>query len=99
MKIGEATGTIVGMLDDAVYDECKTELQKGEYLIAYTDGIPDARSSDKKFYGEEHFVDLLSGYAGMTAKEICDFVINDVCAFQSKNLSDDVTLLVLKRCN
>ncbi|MBI4005985.1 MAG: SpoIIE family protein phosphatase [Gammaproteobacteria bacterium] len=96
-KLGQATGTVVGMLDDAVYEECAAELHIGEYLIAYTDGIPDARNPDGQFYGEAHFTNLLSSCAGMTAREICDIAINEVTAFQAKDLADDITLLVLKR--
>ena len=97
-KFGETTGTIVGMLDDAVYKEREATLQKNDYLIAYTDGIPDARSPDGHFYGEEHFVNLLKSCANLTVKEICENVINEVIAFQAKNLADDVTLLILKHC-
>jgi len=97
-KFGETTGTIVGMLDDAVYKEREATLQKNNYLIAYTDGIPDARSPDGHFYGEEHFVNLLKSCANLTVKEICENVINEVTAFQAKNLADDVTLLILKHC-
>jgi sigma-B regulation protein RsbU (phosphoserine phosphatase) len=97
-KFGETTGTIVGMLDDAVYKECEATLQKNDYLIAYTDGIPDARTPDGHFFGEEHFINLLKSCANLTVKEICENVINEVTAFQAKHLADDITLLILKHC-
>ncbi|HSR63111.1 MAG TPA: SpoIIE family protein phosphatase [Gammaproteobacteria bacterium] len=96
-KFGQATGTIVGMLDDAEYDECEAELLAGEALIVYTDGIPDARSPDGVFYGEAHFTSLLASCTGMNAAEICDIAISEITAFQAKSLADDITLLVLKR--
>jgi len=97
-NFGEATGTIVGMLDDAEYDEREAYIDEGDYLIAYTDGIPDARSPNGLFYGENHFVNLLLGCVGVSAKEICDLVISEIEAYQAMNLADDITVLVIKRC-
>ena len=97
-KFGEATGTIVGMLDDAEYAECEGSLHVGDYLIIYTDGIPDSRSPDGHFFGEDCFLNLLSNNPGRTANEFCYHIVKKVLEFQENNLTDDITLLILKRC-
>ncbi len=93
----EAKGTIVGMIDGIEFQDSETVIEKGEYVVMYTDGIPEARSPDGKFYGEEYFEALLSANAGASAYEICDLTINEVNGFQAGNLSDDMTLMVFRR--
>ena len=97
-KFGETTGTIVGMIEEAEYDENREQLKVGEYLVAYTDGVTEARSSMGEFYGESHLVGFLTQCRNLRPVEICDLLIEDVSSFQTQNLSDDVTILVLNRC-
>ncbi len=94
---GDATGTIVGMLDEAKYENNSIVLAPENYLVLYTDGIPEARSPEKQFFGDDKFTSLLSEYAGKPTNEICDRIIDRVTEFQAGDLADDITLLVLRR--
>ena len=96
-QFGEATGTIVGMLDDAVYDECEDELKPGEAIILYTDGILEARLPDGKFFGDANFRNLLSANMNEPVKDLCEFVITEITGYQANKLSDDVTIMGLRR--
>ncbi|MBT7952798.1 MAG: SpoIIE family protein phosphatase [Gammaproteobacteria bacterium] len=98
-KFEDASGTIVGMLDDLSFEDSETIVEAGEYIIMYTDGISEARSPDGGFYGEEYFEALLAANAGSSACEICDLTINELNGFQAGKLSDDITLLVFRRCH
>ncbi len=94
---GGASGTIVGMLDDALYENNCIILEPNNYLVLYTDGIPEARSAEKQFFGDENFKKLLSESVGRTTQEICDDIIERVTEYQAGELSDDITLLILHR--
>ncbi len=96
-KFEEASGTIVGMLDDLTFTDSETKIEIGEYIVLYTDGVSEARSPSGNFYGEKFFEDLLTANAGSSASEICDLAINELNGFQAGKLSDDITLLVLRR--
>ena len=96
-KFEEADGTIVGMIDGIDFENRETVVAAGEYIIMYTDGVPEARSPDGKFYGENFFEALLKANAGTSACEICEMTINELNGFQAGKLSDDVTLLVFRR--
>lgn len=97
-KFGVTTSTIVGMLDDAEYTECEAQLEVNECLVAYTDGIPDARSPDGLFFGEDKFMEILNSSNDLSVKGLCEKVMDEISRFQSENLADDATLLVLKHC-
>ena len=97
-KFGVTTSTIVGMLDDAKYTECEAQLEINECLVAYTDGIPDARSPEGHFFGEGKFIEILKSNVDLSVKEQCEKVMDEISKFQSEILADDATLLILKHC-
>lgn len=98
-QFGEPTGTIVGMLEDAEFGEKTIELKKDETIVLYTDGILEARLPEGEFFGERHFETLLSANAEMSLLELCDSALATVKAFQANKLSDDVTVLALRKLN
>ncbi len=96
-KFGDTTGTIVGMLEDAEYTEATGHLDPGDFLVLYTDGVPDARAPDGRFFGEENFIDLLRICTGKSVKEICEYTVDVLVGYQANELKDDTTLLVIRR--
>ena len=98
-QFGEPTGTIVGMLEDAEFGEETIKLKKDETIVLYTDGILEARLPEGEFFGEQHFETLLSANAEMSLFELCDSALATVKAYQANKLSDDVTVLALRKLN
>lgn len=98
-QFGEPTGTIVGMLEDAEFGEGTLKLKKDETIVLYTDGILEARHPEGEFFGERHFETLLSANAEMSLFELCDSALATVKAYQANKLSDDVTVLALRKLN
>lgn len=98
-QFGEPTGTIVGMLEDAEYSEKNITLKDSETMVLFTDGIVEARLPDGKFFGEQHFMTFLSASADMGLVDLCDSALATVKAYQANKLSDDVTMLVLRKLN
>lgn len=98
-QFGEPTGTIVGMLDDAEYEEETIVLKTNETIVLFTDGILEARLLDGEFFGEEHFRTLLAANADMSLIDLCDSALAAVKTYQANKLSDDVTVLTLRKLN
>ena len=96
-KLGEATGTIIGMLEDIQIEDRTTTLQPGQSLVIYTDGIPEARNPDGLFFSDAQFKVLLDTCKDMTAYAASRHVLDTVSEFQAQNLADDITMLILKR--
>ncbi|MEH2068264.1 MAG: PP2C family protein-serine/threonine phosphatase [Nostoc sp.] len=88
-------------LDDDIADfisHATVELQPGEGVVLYTDGIPEAYDIDKKQYGVEQLCEAISQNWHNSAQDIKDAVITDVRRHIGKQkVFDDITLLVLKR--
>lgn len=97
-------GIALGMLDDLT-PHVKVEaidLQVGDYLIVYSDGIPESWKNEKENYGMERFLKIVEKAADVvkTASELKNTILEDVEQFaEGYKQMDDITLIVLKRVN
>ncbi len=74
------------------------ELNVGDGVVLYTDGIPEAYNIDKKQYGIERLCEIISHNWHRSAEEIKQAIIDDVKGFIGKQkVFDDITLVVLKQ--
>ncbi|WP_333138097.1 PP2C family protein-serine/threonine phosphatase [Microcoleus sp. Pol11C2] len=74
------------------------ELQLGDGIVLYTDGIPEAKDIHKKQYGVEPMCEVLSKNWHLSAQKIKQAVIDDVRRhIGNQKVFDDITFLVLKR--
>jgi len=96
-------GIALGMLDriDNLISLEEVALAKGDSLILYTDGIPEAWSPTKDQYGFKRFEESIKRHADKTtAKQLYDGIIEDVYLHMgNRPQSDDVSLVILKRNN
>ncbi len=96
-NVGEATGTVVGILPESAYTQATHRLAVGELLVMYTDGVTEARSPIGEFYGDRPLKRLLLAYADAPPHFLCDLIVREVNAFQGGERTDDLTLLMLRR--
>jgi phosphoserine phosphatase RsbU/P len=74
------------------------ELQLGDGIVLYTDGIPEAKDINKKQYGVEQICAVISQNWHLSAQEIKQAVIEDLRGhIGTQKVFDDITLLVVKR--
>ncbi|TGL34983.1 serine/threonine protein phosphatase [Leptospira koniambonensis] len=80
------------------YQTLKTELSKGDKLILYTDGLPEARSKEGDFYGDDRFLDLLKNFSELEPELFCNSVIGKIQHFTDEEQSshDDMAMVVLE---
>ena len=72
------------------------QLQPGDVLYLYTDGVTEATNAQEKLYGDERLQRLLNAHAGDSAQAVCDCVKADVDAFAGDaEQFDDITMLCL----
>ena len=74
------------------------QLQPGDLLLLYTDGITEARSPEGDFFGLDRLVDLVvrNLAAGLPAPETMRRAIRALLDHQSGDLDDDATLLLVE---
>lgn len=103
--VGIKPGFVLAGLNGMVYKDHTLQLQKGDILYLYTDGVTEAMNAEKQLYGEERLIELLSfgdhypapsGENGIPGA-ICEMVTTDIERFvQGAEQSDDITMLCVR---
>ncbi|MBI5837369.1 MAG: SpoIIE family protein phosphatase [Candidatus Eisenbacteria bacterium] len=88
-------GLLLGVSPDAGYPEGELQLERGDLLVFYTDGVVEERSGDD-FYGDGRLESALARHRHLRAHRLVDRVIEDVQAFSGAPLGDDVTVVAMK---
>jgi sigma-B regulation protein RsbU (phosphoserine phosphatase) len=90
-------GLILGSFPYPEYEEAQVNLQSGDILAFYTDGVTEARNDDGEEFGPERLVELVRTYRELGAMEMVRRICRDVHNFQSDKFSpDDLTLSIVK---
>jgi serine phosphatase RsbU (regulator of sigma subunit) len=90
----DPTGPAVGMMPDMPFEVRETRLEAGEGLLAFTDGVTDARGASG-LYGEGRLVALL-GQPVASAAALLDAIEAGVLAHAAgSEQADDITLLAV----
>lgn len=92
------SGVAIGFLDDEVYAPVgPVHMQTGDLLVAYTDGVVEARGADGSLFGENRMKEVLCGHAASPARDIASAVFSAAKEFGGGKAGDDVTLVALRR--
>jgi len=93
----ESTGTPFGILGEGWYDVERFKLQKNDLIVAYTDGVVEARNIAGEEFGFERLQELIIRNRYLKASDIVDKIMNAVFEFSQGTVQhDDTTVLVVK---
>jgi sigma-B regulation protein RsbU (phosphoserine phosphatase) len=94
----EATGLLLGVMEDSVYSKGTVSLYPGDLLILYTDGVTEATNREGNLFGLEHLIQLGRENRKETAARVMEAILNSVKQHADKtSQSDDITLMVIKK--
>ncbi len=71
-------------------------LERGDFLVVYSDGLTEARSPQRELYGDERLVKTVKRHVRESAKEIVDGVVKEVLEFSHQQRSDDITIFAVR---
>ena len=92
------SGPAIGLLLDASYTVQQVQLAPGDTLLAYTDGITEARDPQGKLFGEKKLLQLVGEHAQDSAVELLDTIEGAVGEYtDGAAASDDRAMLALMR--
>ncbi len=95
------SGPAVGMIPGAKYKIKRAQMEPGDFLLAYTDGITEARNTQDVLFTERRLLEFLSrksGQADLTATGLLDELQTAVERHvDGADPSDDITTLAVRR--
>ena len=93
-----STDPMAGAIDGITYHEGTLQLESGDALVMFTDGVTEAMNTANEEFGEQRLEDTLEDVAMHNCQQMVDAIKADVAAFAGEaEQSDDITVLALKR--
>lgn len=92
----ETTGPAVGLFPNVDFGIAHTQLEPGDILFGYTDGVTDARSPERVFFGEQRLHTLLTQPATSATDLLNRFEWNLQAHIASADQFDDITMLAVR---
>lgn len=89
-------GLFLAGMDDTVYKSGELQMEPGDRLLLYTDGVTEAHDISGGLYGTERLFAVMEASAGQDNAALLDAVIRDVEDFAvGVPQFDDITMIVL----
>ena len=98
-QLDQATGLVLGVIEDAVYDEARVQMLPGDTLVLYTDGITEAHDAQQQMFGLDRLETICRETPISPVPNLIDRMMSSVDEFAGSTPQyDDITLLVLRYC-
>src|SRR3989442_8317741 len=90
-----ASAIPLGMMAGTTYLEGDVELDPGDLLVVYSDGLTEARDARDEEFGADRLKALLPGLRGLSAEQAARVIIDEVNAFLGRERPHDALSLVV----
>ncbi len=92
------TGMLVGVDDQAEYEESKVKLEVGDFIVFFTDGVTEAINQKDEEFGNKRLEKIILSNKKSSAHELMDIILDNLNSFTKDTPQfDDITLLIAKR--
>jgi sigma-B regulation protein RsbU (phosphoserine phosphatase) len=98
VKLFPADGLPLGMFCSSTYGSTKLQLNEGQTLVLYTDGLSEAQDGGGTEYGEARLMEFFKKKKAVGAAALTAACLEDWKSFSSvASRTDDLTLMMLER--
>lgn len=88
-------GLALGMSRERNYEQGEIDLNSGDRLLLFTDGVTEVINAEREEFSEERLIELLGNNLQLRAAELQKKVIEAVTEFSGGDFQDDVTMVVV----
>ena len=93
----EGKGRFIGMIENLQLDEFSVDLQPGDRLVIFSDGVPDAINLQNRQYGHDRLKMFLSKQQDTPVQELVDLLASEIADWSGRAPAfDDLTLLAIE---
>jgi sigma-B regulation protein RsbU (phosphoserine phosphatase) len=90
-------GTVIGLFPNISYHETTIQVEPGDILIGYTDGISEAMNMQEEEFGEDRLREIVRRCDSRSASDMITCMLSRVDAFTSEAPQhDDMTVIVVR---
>jgi sigma-B regulation protein RsbU (phosphoserine phosphatase) len=92
------SGMALGIDPNASYDQQVIQLEPGDYILGYTDGVTEAFNDKQEMYGESRLMSEITKLTTLKPAVILDAILHLVIGWsENSEYFDDITLLIANR--
>jgi sigma-B regulation protein RsbU (phosphoserine phosphatase) len=93
----DAEGLILGVKKDVLFEQKTLQVEPGDILLMYTDGIVETQNRSGEFFGEWRLCNILGARQFDLPEQLIDHILDEVALFSDfRPLQDDVSMVVLQ---
>jgi serine phosphatase RsbU (regulator of sigma subunit) len=93
----ETGGVVLGLFEHAAFDDETVTLEKGDVIVAFSDGVTEALNPEGEEYMDDRLIACVTAHRGEAAQEIVDALLADLRTFcRDEPQNDDVTMVIVK---
>jgi serine phosphatase RsbU (regulator of sigma subunit) len=93
----EAGGVVLGLFEGATFDEEQVQLDAGDLLMLFSDGVTEAMNESGEEFGDDRLVACVRDSHGRDPQTVLEEVVDKVREFCGEaNQSDDITMMIVR---
>jgi len=93
----EAGGMVLGLFEHATFDEETLQLQPGDVIVAFSDGVSEALNEAGEEFGDERLIASIEKHRHNPCQGLLDGVLVDLRTFSGNATpNDDITIVVVR---
>jgi serine phosphatase RsbU (regulator of sigma subunit) len=97
LDVLEVGGLPLGKEENISYEQCQTEMDIGDRLFLYTDGIVEEENADSECFGYERLEELLAIHGESDAETLRDHLLESLASHVGRShFEDDVTIFFVE---
>ena len=91
------SGLMLAVMDDMEYTQEEIQLDKGDILFLYTDGVTEAKNKENKLFTDKRILEKVNSYKNSKVKELLFSIKEEIDIFaEGTEQADDITMLALE---
>jgi phosphoserine phosphatase RsbU/P len=88
-------GLLLGVDPNASYQQVTVQLEKGDVLLLYTDGILETRNAFGEEFGESRLIDICKKNTHLSENDFGKNILTTINKFSNDDIDDDITLVIM----
>lgn len=93
----DAEGMLMGISLDVCFEERTTQIEGGDIMLLYTDGVIDAENGSGDFFGVNRLCEVIARHHYCSPDEIMTAIFRQMADFTgATQITDDLSLVILK---
>ena len=95
--LSKSHGLPLGIYKDKIYKSNTVELQSGDLIILYTDGVINSSDGNNKHYGTEKLEKNIQNLTDLSAEEVVSRLLESIVIYEGENhQADDISIMAIK---